>query len=350
MLWLVELLTDLLPLQTFIVSPMELIKTQMQVCGKQGISEAVGHIVNTAGLGGLARGLAITFTREVPAFGVYFASYELMIRQFGDSTPVVLTGGGVAGILSWVLTYPQDVIKSRLQADGFGEAQQYRGTRHCLQASLRSEGPGCLVRGMGSTIIRAFPMNAVTFGVYSYIMKNYGYNEEQADLDTLENLVERLGLYNGWEKTVEKPQKLSTLATDGPNIVFVQEPLISPLSQARLYPEQMLWACPGAGALTEESWQPSWHTEGSLSNYCNFNQFTQRAPLDDLYTEPEVLEVRRGQHQCELEPSCPSLLCDTENTERWRTRITTHDFLIPTNLLSYRSNTDRIYGFYYIVA
>ena len=341
------------------MSPMELIKTQMQVCGKQGITEAVGHIYNKAGLGGLARGLGITFTREVPAFGVYFGSYELMIRQFGDSTPVVLTGGGVAGILSWVLTYPQDVIKSRLQADGFGEDQQYRGSRHCLQASLRAEGPGCLVRGMGSTIIRAFPMNAVTFGVYSYIMKKYGYTEEEADLDTLENLVERLGLNNGWEKTVEKPRKLSslstlsTLATDGPNIVFVQEPLISPLSQARLYPEQMLWACPGPGPLTEElSSQP--HSQGSFSNYCNFNQFTQRAPLDDLYNEPAVLEARRARrasHQCELEPSCPSLLCeDSENTERWRTRITTHDFLIPTNLLSYRSNTDRIYGFYYIVA
>ena len=63
---------------------MELIKTQMQVCGKQGISEAVAHILNTAGLGGLTRGLAITFTREVPAFGVYFGSYELMIRQCGE--------------------------------------------------------------------------------------------------------------------------------------------------------------------------------------------------------------------------------------------------------------------------
>ena len=212
---------------------------------------------------------------------------------------------------------------------------------------------------MGSTIIRAFPMNAVTFGVYSYIMKRYGYEEELADLDTLENLVERLGLVKGWEKTVEKPRKLSTLATDGPNIIFVQEPLISPLSQARLYPEQMLWACPGPGPLTEDlpslsSLELLHSEEGALSNYssyCNFNQFTQRAPLDDLYTEPEVLEARRGRHQCELEPSCPSLLCeDTENTERWRTRITTHDFLIPTNLLSYRSNTDRIYGFYYIVA
>ena len=50
-------------------------------------------------------------------------------------------------------------------------------------------------------------MNAVTFGVYSYIMKRYGSSEYDADLDTLENLVERLGLNKGWEKTVEKPEK-----------------------------------------------------------------------------------------------------------------------------------------------
>ena len=203
---------------------------------------------------------------------------------------------------------------------------------------------------MGSTVIRAFPMNAVTFGVYSYIMKRYGYTEYDAELDTLENLMERLGLYKEWEKTVEKPQKLSTLATDGPNIIFVQEPLISPLSHARIYPEQMLWACPGA--ITED-WKTesqgliSGNTLKSFSNYCNFNQFTQRAPLDDLYNEPEVIPAK--QDQCHLHPTYPSLLCE-EHTERSRTRIESRDFLIPTNLLSYRSSTDRIYGFYYIVA
>merc|ERR1711872_242877 len=104
-----------------------------------------------------------------PAFGIYFGSYELMLRKFGDSTPVILTAGGMAGIFSWIFTYPQDVIKSRLQADGFGPNQQYSSTRHCIQASLEAEGYSCLTRGVGSTIIRAFPMNAVTFGVYSYI-------------------------------------------------------------------------------------------------------------------------------------------------------------------------------------
>ena len=67
-------------LQSLVVSPMELVKTQMQVCGRDGISEAVRHIVREGGVGGLARGLAVTVTREVPAFGIYFGSYEYVIR------------------------------------------------------------------------------------------------------------------------------------------------------------------------------------------------------------------------------------------------------------------------------
>ena len=67
-------------MQSLVVSPMELVKTQMQVCGRTGISEAVRHILREGGPGGLARGLAVTVTREVPAFGIYFGSYEYVIR------------------------------------------------------------------------------------------------------------------------------------------------------------------------------------------------------------------------------------------------------------------------------
>merc|ERR1711872_1158024 len=86
-----------------------------------------------------------------PAFGIYFGSYELMLRKFGDSTPVILGAGGMAGIFSWIFTYPQDVIKSRLQADGWGRRQKFRGPMHCLKYSVTTEGVSCLVRGVGST-------------------------------------------------------------------------------------------------------------------------------------------------------------------------------------------------------
>jgi len=311
----------------------------------------------------LGRGFGITVLREVPAFGIYFGSYEVMIRNFGESTPVVLMAGGMAGIFSWIFTYPQDVIKSRLQADGFGSNQQYSGTRHCLQASLQAEGYGCLSRGIGSTVIRAFPMNAVTFGVYSYMMKRWGYKEEDHDLDTIENLKKNVQSHANemvnkitgpWEQNKEKikPQKLSTMVTDMPNILTVQEPIISPISFFRMYPEQMLWSCPQTPKKDPwENFTKNLFGYKSFSNYDNNNQFTQRAPINDLYQAPEVMAPKRplNINPDHIEPATPSLL-GGDNTEKWKTCIMTKDFLLPTNLLSSRKSPDRIYGFYYIVA
>merc|ERR1719320_1256453 len=146
----------------------------------------------------------------------------------------------MAGIFSWVFTYPQDVIKSRLQADSFGLNQQYSSARHCLQASIETEGYGCLTRGIGSTIVRAFPMNAVTFGVYSYIMKRWEYKEEDRDLDTVENLKKNLqnhiselsaklanillgtlGLVARGKKTTSRVREQAGLKTGGLGVVVV---------------------------------------------------------------------------------------------------------------------------------
>ena len=255
----------------------------------------------------------------------------------------MLTAGGLAGIFSWVFTYPQDVIKSRLQADGWGRDQQYRGSLHCLRVSLASEGRSFLLRGIGSTVIRAFPMNAVTFWVYKYIMNTYGQENSHDDLDTLETVTQKRGGLGGQDlERMQQYQRVSTLATDGPSIICVQvlmmmmmmimrlmslicvqEPLVSPLSQTRLYPEQMLWAATASSApLLEERMaraQARLQEEDSFSNYCNFNQFTQSSPLDDLYNAPEVLAAEGAGDSV----ACPSLLCDRGQNETRRHQITT---------------------------
>ena len=144
-------------LQAFVCSPMELIKTQMQVrpeCTK--VSDTIKTIVDKAGTKGLTRGLGITICREVPAFGIVFSSYEWMVKAGGgkDNNLLVFTAGGISGILSWVFTYPIDVVKSRLQADKFGKAAKYTSVVQCFNESIKAEGFGCMFRGMGSTVIR----------------------------------------------------------------------------------------------------------------------------------------------------------------------------------------------------
>ena len=61
-----------------------------------------------------------------------------------------------------------------------------------MQLSLKEEGHGFLLRGIGSTVIRAFPMNAVTFGVFTFIMNKWGYKPEDMEHDTLESLQRKL--------------------------------------------------------------------------------------------------------------------------------------------------------------
>jgi hypothetical protein len=137
------------------------------------------QVVKTEGLRGIFRGLGATICREVPGFGIYFFAYELMTRSAGDngeprppvSTLHMLLAGGVSGTLSWVLTYPIDVVKSRLQTDGMDGVNRYSGFMDCLKKSIQAEGYGVMTRGLTSTILRAFPTNAATFAVVTWVIR-----------------------------------------------------------------------------------------------------------------------------------------------------------------------------------
>lgn len=133
------------------------------------------------GVRGLSRGLSFTVIREIPAFGIYFLSYEVMCRILtppgADFCPMsrLLLAGGLAGCCSWIISYPVDVIKSRIQADGVYKDgvfhYQYRGYWHCIKHSVTTEGWSVLVRGLNSTLIRAFPTNAATFTVVTVCLR-----------------------------------------------------------------------------------------------------------------------------------------------------------------------------------
>lgn len=79
--------------------------------------------------------------------------------------------GGFAGTFSWLISFPIDVVKSRLQVDGIDGKPKYKGAIDCMKKSYQTEGLASFTRGLNSTLLRAFPMNAVCFLVVSYVMK-----------------------------------------------------------------------------------------------------------------------------------------------------------------------------------
>lgn len=166
-------------LQCAVSGPSELIKTRLQVDGQgaRGLKNALYRspfhcaqvVYAQQGLRGLFRGTLATGFRDSPGFGFYFLTYEGLCRALsrkGQATPVwvLLTAGGFAGISAWLFTYPFDVVKSRLQAQSMKPGRRkYDGIVDCFRKSYREGGRRVFTRGLSTTLIRAFPVNAVTF-------------------------------------------------------------------------------------------------------------------------------------------------------------------------------------------
>lgn len=151
-------------LQSFACAPVELVKTRQQL-SKPGDGMPSGawagarHIIRTGGFKALFRGLCVTIARDSPAFAIYFTSYEAMMR--GDQSVMkVFMAGGAAGTLSWVVLYPIDVVKSRIQSDVVGK---YAGAWDCFVQSVRTDGWRCMSRGVGAVTLRAFISNGACF-------------------------------------------------------------------------------------------------------------------------------------------------------------------------------------------
>ena len=68
----------------------------------------------------LSRGLGATLLREIPAYGFYFVSYDLVksaLLSYGGvpAALIPLLGGAVAGAMAWIPVYPIDVVKTNIQ-------------------------------------------------------------------------------------------------------------------------------------------------------------------------------------------------------------------------------------------
>lgn len=165
--------------QCVVTGPMELVKTQMQVTGigdasvKPSLSKTAREIYRNDGLKGFGRGLGTTLCRELPAFACYFGSYDALLKITNyhptddHATVKVLVSGGLAGVNSWVLTYPVDQIKSKLQAD---QTNRFSGPADCIQKTMTEEGFRGFYRGISTAVVRAFVVNAATFGGVNYMM------------------------------------------------------------------------------------------------------------------------------------------------------------------------------------
>jgi len=159
----------------FVLTPVELIKCRLQV--QQGAnrqySGPIDCLVKSAregGVTGLWKGNVSCLCREIPGNAMWFLAYDIVMRQVQrrynimDREDVPLkwsaVGGALAGVMYWLVPYPADTVKSKIQTD-----PQYRGMGvvQVLKRVAAQEGFKGLYRGCALTCARAAPSNALIF-------------------------------------------------------------------------------------------------------------------------------------------------------------------------------------------
>ncbi|XP_052005127.1 solute carrier family 25 member 48-like isoform X3 [Xyrauchen texanus] len=137
----------------------------------RGPLHCISTILQNEGIQGLYRGAGAMILRDVPGYALYFIPYKLFCGWLdpdvnGSPNPCsIWLAGGLAGSISWVTATPADVVKSRLQADAM-QQRKYKGIRHCIMQSYKTEGIHVFFCGVTVNAIRGFPMSATMFLCY----------------------------------------------------------------------------------------------------------------------------------------------------------------------------------------
>lgn len=185
--------------QGLVICPMEHLKCRLQVQhhgrgGTGGLYTGPVHVARSIyssyGITGLYRGWCVTAWREVPAFGAYFALYDIFKDSlscfFAKRAGITVTemasqnhtaawassalAGGTTGALTWIMIYPFDIIKTRIQTAPMDTPLENRRLMRVGGDIIRKEGVSALFRGLNVTIMRAFPVNSIVFPVYEFCL------------------------------------------------------------------------------------------------------------------------------------------------------------------------------------
>lgn len=184
---------------TLLSFPLDTVRTRLiaeQKTNKvyKGFYNAFFTMVRKEGPSALFKGIVPTIAQVAPHTGIQFAVYKFFtesilnriqffqraknISSVVESTLVAnLLAGGIAGFVSKTAIYPFDLIKKRLQIQGFQEhrtnffgRQIYcNGTIHCIKLTISEEGFLALYKGFGPSILKAVFVSALHFAVYDEI-------------------------------------------------------------------------------------------------------------------------------------------------------------------------------------
>ncbi|KAK2507555.1 hypothetical protein MC885_009243 [Smutsia gigantea] len=162
-----------------LTAPLELATVLAQVGVVRGRARgpwAVGlRVWRAEGPRALWKGNAVACLRLFPYSAVQLAAYRKFVMLFTDDLGHIsqwssIMAGSLAGMVSTIVTYPTDLIKTRLIVQNMLEPS-YRGILHAFSTVYQQEGFLALYRGVSLTILGAVPFSAGSLLVYMNLEK-----------------------------------------------------------------------------------------------------------------------------------------------------------------------------------
>lgn len=159
-------------------------KVTQQVAGASASSATTNVARGLFSTSGAWRGLSATLLRDGIPHGVWFASYEYaktsltLYSRSGSSeecdkgetdVAIPMLSGAFAATTAWLVGYPADLIKTRIQA-GSGDRGILDVTRELIRESGGRPILG-LYRGLTLKLCRAIPASAIGFLTYETAAK-----------------------------------------------------------------------------------------------------------------------------------------------------------------------------------
>lgn len=146
-----------------------------------GILGAARVIMKEEGWRGFYRGNSANVARIVPTYALKFTLNDQIRDQFrrpGEETKDMsflrmMAAGTMAGMLQFSVTYPLEVIRTRLTlADVLSHGHKYRGIIHCGVDTVKREGWTALYKGFGPTLLSGSPYVGLQMTFYQVYQRS----------------------------------------------------------------------------------------------------------------------------------------------------------------------------------
>jgi len=163
-------------------NPIWVIKTRLQLSASQARPyasswECIKDVVKIDGVRGLYKGLSASYL-GVTEGTIQWTLYE-KLKRLTNSTEGkggvvewsgMLASAGMAKCIASLITYPHEVIRTRLRQPSVNGVIKYTGLYQTLQLIIAEEGAKRLYGGLSAHLLRVVPNAALMFSIYEGIL------------------------------------------------------------------------------------------------------------------------------------------------------------------------------------